>query len=65
VVTFGTSAAARLGVGLWTLWAAGVLAYYFAYVPRALVSRDVAQRRCSLLPWRRSLSFDLGASGRA
>ena len=41
-MTFGTSAAARLGVGLWTLWAAGVLAYYFAYVPRALVSRDVA-----------------------
>jgi hypothetical protein len=34
-------------LGLWTLWATGVLAYYFAYVPRALFSPDIA------------LSFDL------
>ena len=47
-----TSAAARLRLGLWLLWAGGVLAYYFAYVPRALFSRDV------------TLSFDVrGAAG--
>ena len=40
-MTSGTSAAARLRLGLWLLWAGGVLAYYFAYVPRALFSRDV------------------------
>ena len=42
-----TSAAARLRLGLWLLWAGGVLAYYFAYVSRALFSRDV------------TLSFDI------
>ena len=43
----GLPAAARLWLSLWMLWAAGVLAYYFAYVPRALFSRDL------------TLSFDL------
>jgi Dolichyl-phosphate-mannose-protein mannosyltransferase len=34
-------AAARLRIVVWMLWAGGVLAYYFAYVPRALFLRDV------------------------
>ncbi len=46
----GTSAAARLRVGLWIIWASGVAAYYFAYVARALFSRDV------------TLSFDRGGA---
>ena len=36
-----TSLASRLRLGVWMLWAAGVLAYSFAYVPRALFSRAV------------------------
>ena len=41
------TSAGRLRFGVWTLWAMGVLAYYFAYVPRAVFSREV------------SLSFDV------
>lgn len=33
--------AARLRIVLWMLWATAVLAYYFAYVPRALFSREI------------------------